>query len=369
MSKRDYYEVLGISREASQDEIKKAYRKTAMKYHPDRNQDNPDAEDKFKEASEAYSVLGNPEKKNMYDQFGFDGLRSQGQGFSSSGFSDSIFADFGDILGDLFGFGSSSGRSSRNMPKRGRDIGVEVELEMKEAYLGITKDIDIEKEAECDTCNGDGNKPGHSPETCSVCGGHGSVRRSQGFFSISTTCSACHGTGKIIKHPCEDCNGRGRKVEEKVIKGVSFPAGVDTGNRLRVSGEGDDGVSGGRPGDLYLIIKVNESDGFRREDHDLIYDLKISFPTAVLGDEVEIETFTGTEKVKIPKETQTGTVLKIGNKGFNKVNGWGKGDLLVVITVETPKKPSKKEKELYRELKELEKSDGHSGRSFFGIAN
>lgn len=369
MSKRDYYEVLGVSKGAPSDEIKKAYRKTAMKYHPDRNQDNPEAEDKFKEASEAYSVLGNAEKRSLYDQFGFDGLRAQGQGFSNSGFSDSIFADFGDILGDLFGFGGSSGRSRENMPRRGRDIGIEVNIEMKDAFIGITKDIEIEKETSCTTCNGDGNKPGHSPKTCSTCGGQGSVRRSQGFFSISQTCHVCNGSGKIIEHPCDDCNGSGRVNEKRVIKGVTFPAGVDTGNRLRVSGEGDDGVNGGRAGDLYLIIKVDDADGFRREENNLIYDLNISFSQAVLGDEIQIKTFTGTEKIKIPKETQTGTVLKINNKGFSKVNGWGKGDLLIVITVQTPTKISKREKEIYRELIAIEKNEDRPKKSFFGIAN
>ncbi len=366
MNKRDYYEVLGVSKSAPADEIKKAYRKTAMKYHPDRNQDDPEAEDKFKEASEAYSVLGNNEKKSLYDQFGFDGLRSQGQGFSSS---DSIFADFGDILGDLFGFGGSSGKSRENMSRRGRDIGIEVELDMKDAFKGINKDIEIEREASCETCNGDGNKPGHSPETCSTCGGHGSVRRSQGFFSISQTCSICNGSGKIIKNPCDDCRGNGRITEKKTIKGVSFPAGVDTDNRLRVSGEGDDGINGGRAGDLYLIIKVKDTDGFRRDEHDLIFDLEISFSQAVLGDELKINTFTGTEKIKIPKETQTGTVLKINNKGFSKVNGWGKGDLLIIITVETPVKISRREKELYKELLEIEKKGDNSKNTFFGIAN
>jgi len=369
MAKRDYYEVLGVSKNASSEEIKKSYRKIAMKYHPDRNQGNAEAEELFKEASEAYSVLGNPEKKNIYDQFGFDGLRAQGQGgFSGSGFSDSIFSDFGDILGDLFGFGGSSRKSRTNMPRRGRDIGIEVELEMRDAFLGIVKDIDIEKEIVCSVCNGDGNKPGYSPETCSVCGGHGSVRRSQGFFSISTTCSACGGNGKIIKHPCEECNGRGRITEKKTIKGVNFPAGVDTGNRLRVSGEGDEGTNGGRAGDLYLIIKVNEPEGFSREENDLIYKLNISFPQAVLGDDVEIETFEGTEKIRIPKETQTGTVLKINNKGFKKINGWGKGDLLIVVNVLTPTKLSKREKDLYKELMEIERKGITSKKSFFGMA-
>ncbi len=369
MEKRDYYEVLEVTRESSTNEIKKAYRKIAMKYHPDRNQDNVEAEDKFKEASEAYSVLGNVEKKALYDQFGFDGLKIQGQGFGNSGFSDSIFSDFGDILGDIFGYGGASGRARENMPRRGRDIGIEVEIDMKDAFLGITKDIDIEKETICTSCKGDGNKPGHSPEVCNACGGHGTVRRSQGFFSISTPCHTCGGAGKIIKHPCEECRGSGRITEKKTIKGVSFPPGVDTDNKLRVSGEGDDGVNGGRAGDLYLIIRVNETDGFRRENNNLIYELNISFAQAVLGDEVEIKTFAGAEKIKIPKETQTGTVLKINNKGFNKVNGWGKGDLLIVITVVTPEKISKRERELYKELGTLENKDYKSKKSFFGIAN
>ncbi len=354
MNKRDYYEVLGIQRNAGVDEIKKAYRQLAMNYHPDRNQDNPEAEEKFKEASEAYSVLGNDEKRKIYDQFGHDGLKGGGgRGFSD--FSDSIFSDFGDILGDLFGFGGGfSRRSNRGGPRKGRDLGMEVSITLEEAFNGIEKEVEVEKEKNCEECGGSGSEPGSSPETCAQCGGSGQVRRSQGFFSIATPCPVCQGKGKVIVHPCRKCRGSGRVKDKRSIK-VSFPAGVDTGNRLRVTGEGEAGYSGGRPGDLYLIIQVEEDDHFEREENDLIYELRVSFAQAALGDDVKIKTFTGIEKIKIPPETQDGKVIRLKNKGFKSVNSWHKGDLLVVIKVLTPTRLSRREKELFRQLRDIEK--------------
>ena len=355
MAKRDYYEVLGVSKNSTQAEIKKKYRQIAMKYHPDRNQDNKDAEETFKEASEAYSVLGNEEKKLKYDQFGFNGLNSQGQGFSDfSFFSDSIFSDFEDILGDVFGFGSRpSSRNRQNMPRRGADIGVETTITLEESFHGIEKEVAIEREVSCSTCNGSGSEPGTSPETCKQCGGQGNVRRSQGFFSISTPCHACRGKGTIIVHPCDTCSGTGREKMEKDIK-INIPAGVDSGNRLRISDEGDGGHMNGRAGDLYILINVKNNENFRREGLDLIYNMEITFSQAALGEDISINAFHGKEKIKIPAEIQSGKIMKIRNKGFKNLNGWGKGDLLIVINVKTPTKLSKKEKELFRELKKIE---------------
>ncbi len=355
MGKRDYYEVLGISKNATAAEIKKAYRQIAMKYHPDRNQDDPTAEEKFKEASEAYSVLGNGEKKEKYDRFGFNGLNSNNHGFSDfSFFSDSIFSDFEDILGDVFGFGSSSSsRRTRNRPRRGEDIGLEISISLEESYNGVEKKITVSKEQNCTVCNGTGSEPGTSPEVCKQCGGHGSVRRSQGFFAISTPCPSCRGKGTIIVHPCNECSGTGRISKEKEIK-VTIPAGVDNGNRLRVSEEGDGGYLNGRPGDLYILINVEKNKSFRREGNNLIYNLNISFSQAVLGDDILINAFHGTEKIKIPPETENGKIIKIKNKGFRNLNGWGKGDLLIIVNITTPSNLSKREKELFKELRKLE---------------
>jgi molecular chaperone DnaJ len=370
MAKRDYYEVLGVSRNASTDEIKKAYRQLALKYHPDRNQGSSEAEEKFKEASEAYSVLGDKEKRQMYDRFGFDGLKGVSRGFSDfSFFSDSIFSDFGDILGNFFGFGPPGRRGGPGQrAQRGRDIGTEVNLTMEESYNGVEKEVEVTKEKNCHICDGSGNEPGYPPETCAQCGGNGSIRRSQGFFSIATTCPVCNGAGKIIKHPCKECNGKGRAVERKSIK-VTFPAGVANGNRLRVTGEGEAGYNGGRSGDLYIIINVEEHDYFRREDNDLICELEITFSQAALGDDVKIKTFYGTEKIKIQPESQGGKITRFKGKGFKNVNGWGKGDLLVVLKVVTPTHLTRKERDLFKQLREIEKkkSSEHSteDRSFF----
>ncbi len=357
MTKRDYYEVLGVSKSSTQAEIKKSYRQIAMKYHPDRNQGDKDAEEMFKEASEAYSVLGNEEKKNKYDQFGFNGLNSQGQGFSDfSFFSDSTFSDFEDILGDVFGFGSrSSSRKRQNIPRRGGDIGVETTITLENSFHGVEKEVVAEREFNCSTCDGSGSEPGTSPETCKQCGGQGDVRRSQGFFSISSPCHACRGKGTIIVHPCDTCSGTGREKMEKSIK-VDIPAGVDNGNRLRISDEGDGGYMNGRAGDLYILINVKSDGNFIREGLDLIYNMKINFSQAALGDDISINAFHGKEKIKIPAETQSGKIMKIKSKGFKNLNGWGKGDLLIVTNVMTPTKLSKKEKELFRELEKIESS-------------
>ncbi|UCH97625.1 MAG: molecular chaperone DnaJ [Candidatus Aminicenantes bacterium] len=353
MAKRDYYEVLGVSRDASLSDIKKAYRQLAMKYHPDRNPGDSAAEDKFKEASEAYSVLADDEKRNLYNRYGFDGLKGAGRGFGDfSFFSDSIFADFGDILGDIFGFGG--GRGGARGARRGRDIGMDVYITMEEAYTGVEKELELKRERSCEICDGSGAEPGRPVETCQHCGGSGKTMIRQAIFSIASTCSVCNGTGQIIRYPCKTCSGKGRTLESRKIK-ITLPAGVDSGNRLRVTGEGEGGHRGGRPGDLYVTINVEEHDHFKREDHDLIYRLDISFSQAVLGDEIKIETFDGTERIKIHPESQTGKIIRLKGKGFKRVNSWGKGDLLVILNVVTPTRLSKKEKELFRELREIEK--------------
>ncbi|MCK4836029.1 MAG: molecular chaperone DnaJ [Candidatus Aminicenantes bacterium] len=358
MTKRDFYEILGVPRNAPTEEIKKAYRTLALKYHPDRNQGDTDSEEKFKEASEAYSVLGNDEKRQIYDQYGHEGLQSGSRGFSDfSFFSDSIFSDFEDILGNFFGFGSPF--SSKSSHQRGHDIGVEISLTMEEAYKGIEKTFDIEKEINCDVCKGSKSESGQAPETCKQCGGSGKIRRSQGFFSISTPCPVCKGSGRIITHPCKKCQGSGRISEIKEMK-ITFPPGVKTGNKMRVAGEGEDGLNGGRPGDLYILIDIEEDYHFKRQDNDLIYELNISFSQAALGDALRIKTFYGTETIKIPPETQNNEIIKVKGKGFKNVNGWGKGDFLVIIKVETPRKLTRKEKELFKELRKIEKEKNKS---------
>jgi molecular chaperone DnaJ len=352
MAKKDYYQVLGVNRNASADEIKKAYRKMAMQHHPDRNRDNPESEEKFKEASEAYSVLGNAEKRQIYDQYGVDGLRGGGQDFGF--FSDSIFSDFGDILGDLFGFdGSFSGGRQRRGPRKGNDLGLEVELTLEESFLGVEKEIAVDRERNCAVCDGSGSEPGTSADVCRKCGGSGNMRVSQGFFSMATTCSACQGRGRVISHPCKNCHGHGRLRETKKIK-VAFPAGIDEGNRLRVSGEGAGGREGGSPGDLFVLIKIKADKNFQRHGNDLLFQLPVSFSQAALGDQVSIKTFEETEKIKIPPAAQNGQVLKIKNKGFRQVNRWSRGDLLIQINVVTPQTLSRQETELFKKLREIE---------------
>ena len=355
MSKKDYYQVLGVPRNASTAEIKKAYRELAMQYHPDRNQGNPKAEERFKEASEAYSVLGNEEKRRIYDQYGFEGLKTGNRGFSDfSFFSDSIFSDFEDILGNFFGFESPfSRRGGRNSRQRGQDIGLDVTLSMEEAYLGVKKEITVEKEINCDVCQGSGTEPGKSQESCKQCGGSGQIRRNQGFFSIATSCPVCRGSGRVITHPCKNCEGIGRTSARKNIE-IAFPAGVDSDNKIRVSNEGQEGMNGGRPGDLYLLVHVSEHKEFKRQGNDLICELNVSFAQAALGEEFKIKTFYGTEKIKVHPETQNHTIIRIKGKGFKNVNGWGKGDFLVVIKVNTPVKLTRREKELFKELRKLE---------------
>jgi molecular chaperone DnaJ len=368
-NKRDYYEVLGIAKNAATEEIKKAYRALALKYHPDRNPGDKEAEDKFKEASEAYSVIGNEEKRHIYDQYGFAGLNSQGGNGARdfSFFSDQIFADFEDVLGDFFGLGSffSGGRGGQRS-RRGQDISMQVDLTLEESYLGVEKKIDIKREKTCAECKGSGSEPGKSAENCKQCGGSGKVHRNQGFFTIATACPVCRGQGKVIKHPCHHCQGKGIEIETKELK-VNFPAGIDSGNRLRLVGEGSDGSLGGKPGDLYILIHVVEQADFKRNEEDLVYELNLTFSQAALGTEIKLETFWGLEKIKVPAETQTGSIVKIKGKGFKNVNGWGRGDFIVVLKVTTPTNLSKREKEIFKELLTIEESkkSGSWGKKLF----
>lgn len=355
MSQRDAYEVLGVARDSSQDEIKKAYRKLAMQYHPDRNPGDTVAEENFKEAAQAYSVLADSEKRATYDRFGYDGLRGEGFG-GFSGFNSTIFADFEDILGDFFsfGFGDLFGSRSRRRPggpAQGRDLVLQMEITLDEAASGMEKEIKINRSRHCAECRGTGVKPGTQRSTCPQCQGRGQVRYQQGFFAVAKACSQCGGSGRIITTPCEACQGRGKQREKKSFK-INVPAGVDTGMKLRVEGEGDAGDEGGPPGDLYVAIRVKSHKYFSRENNNLFCQAIISFPRAAMGTKLEIPTFEGREILTVPTGTQSGEVLKIKGKGLRNVSNHRKGDLFVRIEVGTPRNMSKKQKQILRAFAE-----------------
>ena len=356
MSKRDYYEVLGLNRDAGDDEIKKAYRKLAMKHHPDRNPDSKEAEEKFKEAKEAYEVLSDPQKKAAYDRYGHAGVDpSMGAGAGAQGFDG--FADaFGDIFGDIFGGGRAGGRSN---VYRGADLRYNLEISLEEAARGAEKTIRIPTTEECDTCGGSGAKPGTQPKTCPTCNGHGQVRVQQGFFSIQQTCPKCHGAGRIIPDPCRDCGGAGRVKKQKTLE-VKIPAGIDEGMRLRHAGHGEPGINGGPAGDLYVEIHIRPHGVFQREHDDLHCEMPISFTTAALGGEIEIPTLEGMARLKIPAETQSGKVFRLRGKGIKNVRSHVHGDLLCHVVVETPVKLTDRQKELLREFEEI--SSGNAVR-------
>ena len=354
MSKRDYYEVLGVDRGASEGDIKKAYRRVAMKFHPDRNPDDSEAEEKFKEASEAYEVLSDGEKRAAYDQFGHDAVAGGAGGAGGAGFGN--FSDiFGDVFGDIFG----GGRGGRAGPRRGSDLQYNMELTLEEAVSGITREIRIPTLASCGTCDGSGAKPGSKPSTCGTCGGLGQVRMTQGFFQVQQTCPKCRGRGSIITDPCQDCHGAGRVEEAKTLS-VKIPAGVDTGDRIRLSGEGEAGPEGGPPGDLYVQVMVKEHEIFQRDGRNLYCEVPISFIDAALGGELEVPTLSGRVKLKVPPETQTGKLFRLRGKGVASVRGGGPGDLLCRVVVETPVNLNARQKELLKELQE-ELDGGGSG--------
>ena len=354
MAKRDYYEILGVSREADEKEIKRAYRKLAMKYHPDRNPDDEDADHKFKEASEAYEILSDSSKRAAYDQFGHAGVDgSAGGGFGGGGGGASFSDIFGDVFGDIFG----GGRGGRNT--RGADLRYTLELDLEEAVKGKTVQIRIPGHTECNTCDGTGAEKGSRPEACGTCNGMGQVRMQQGFFTVQQACPTCRGSGKIVKNPCKKCHGAGRIQEEKTLS-VKVPPGVDTGDRIRLSGEGEMGVEGGPSGDLYVQVAVREHSIFTRDGRNLYCEVPISIVDASLGGELEVPTLDGRVKLKIPPETQTGKLFRLRNKGVSPVRGGPSGDLLCRVAVETPVNLTKRQKELLEEFQQtLDGGDGN----------
>jgi molecular chaperone DnaJ len=348
-TKRDFYEVLGVTRAATDVEIKSAYRKLAMTYHPDRNPNNPDAEEKFKEITEAYAILADSEKRSLYDRFGHAGLGGSAGG--GAGFDPTIFQDFGDIFGDIFGFGDMFGQSGRRRSRaqRGADLREDLTLEFDEAVFGVEKQVSVRRHETCDACRGNGAAPGKAPVTCKSCQGHGQVRYQQGFFSIARTCPTCQGMGSVITDPCPKCRGEGRLLRERMVE-AKVPAGVEDGTRIRFSGLGEAGAFGGPSGDLYVVLHVKEHAFFGREGNDLHCVVPISFPQASLGTEIVVPTLEGEHKLKIPEGTQSGTSFRIRNKGVPVLNGHGKGDLYVEVRIQTPGKLSKRQRELLTEL-------------------
>ena len=352
MAKRDYYEVLGVNRDASEDDIKKSYRRLAMKHHPDRNPDNPKAEELFKEAKEAYEILSDASKRAAYDQYGHAGVDpSAGAGAAGMG----GFADaFGDIFGDIFG----GGRGRSNV-YRGADLRYNLEIGLEEAARGTETKIRIPTMEECETCDGSGAKPGTKAVKCTTCDGHGQVRMQQGFFSIQQTCPKCRGAGKVVESPCPTCRGAGRLKQHKTLS-VKIPSGVDEGDRIRLSGEGEAGVNGGPPGDLYVVIHLKQHAVFQRDHNDLHCEMPISFTTAALGGEIEIPTLDGYAKIKIPHETQTGKVFRLRGKGIKGVRSSSHGDLMCHVVVETPINLTARQRELLAELESINAKDaGH----------
>jgi molecular chaperone DnaJ len=349
MTKRCYYEILQVTRTATEEEIKKSYRRMAMQHHPDRNPGDREAEDKFKEAAEAYEVLSDQQKREIYDQYGHEGLSSSGfQGFS--GFDD-IFSSFGDIFGDIFGF--SNGRSrSRSSARAGADLRYDMQISFMEAAFGLSRDIDIDKFQRCHECGGTGSAPGTAPEVCSRCRGRGQVTQSSGFFSISTTCPNCRGLGQTISHPCKNCRGAGREKVAKIVQ-IKIPAGVETGSRLRLRGEGEQGEHGGPNGDLYVFIHVEEHEFFQRSDDDIICRIPISFVQAALGDNIEVPTLVGTEKLKIPRGTQNGKIFRLKGKGIAHLRGFGRGDQVIETVVTIPTNLNRRQEELLKEFSRL----------------
>ena len=357
MSKRDYYEILGVSRAASEQEIKSAYRRLAVKYHPDKNPNDSAAEEKFKEAAEAYSVLQDSEQRRRYDRFGHAGV-SSGAGAGSWGAPG--FGGIEDILGDLFGFGDVFGGarsgSRRSAAQRGADLRYDLEISLEEAANGITAQLRIPRLEGCEACKGSGAAPGTTAETCQTCQGTGQVRYQQGFFSVARTCNACRGAGQVIKTPCKDCKGAGRVQREKQME-VKIPAGVETGSRLRVQGEGEAGTQGGPAGDLYVVIHVAEHEEFERQGNNLYEAVPITFAQAALGADILVKTLDGEEKLKIPMGTQTGTVFRLKGKGMPQLGGRGKGDLFVSVSVVTPTSLTREQRKLLEQLAEVESKD------------
>jgi len=365
MAKRDYYEVLGVTREADEAELKKAYRRLAMKFHPDRNPDDKDSEQNFKEAKEAYEILSDERKRAAYDQFGHAGVDNSAAG-APGGFGAGAGASFSDIFGDVFGdiFGANQRGAGGGRGSRGSDLRYNLELGLEEAVHGSTVKVRVPTMVACSGCDGSGAKRGTQPTTCTTCGGHGQVRMQQGFFSLQQTCPRCRGTGKIVSNPCVTCGGQGRVQEFKTLS-VKIPAGVDTGDRIRLAGEGESGDAGGPAGDLYVHVKVKPHSIFTREDNNLFCEVPITFGTAVLGGELDVPTLDGRVKLRIPPETQSGKVFRMRSKGVRSVHGGETGDLLCRVVVETPVNLSRKQKDLLQEFEDSTREGGekHSPRS------
>lgn len=361
MSKRDYYEILGVAKNASDAEIKKSYRKLAMQYHPDRNPDNKEAVAKFKEATEAYEVLKDPQKRSQYDNYGHSGPSmggGQGGGFEGFDFSD-IFSNFGDIFG-----GGDSSAKKRSASQRGSDVRYNLEITLKEAFEGVTKNINFKVGAKCVTCEGSGSANKDKFSNCQNCQGSGKVRMQQGFFIVERTCGSCQGTGQVIKNPCKTCSGEGRVDKEKKLS-VKIPAGVDEGNRIRISGEGEAGQRGGSVGDLYVFVTVKKHDIFTREENDIYCEFPLRFTTAALGGSVEVPIIDGTKaQLKIPEGTQNGQQFRLRSKGMSILNaGPRRGDMFVKALIETPVKLSKEEKDLLKKLDGMMKKTGNNPKS------
>jgi molecular chaperone DnaJ len=349
VTKRDYYEILGVERGAADQDIKSAYRKLALKYHPDRNPGDKSAEEKFKEAAEAYAVLADSDKRAAYDRFGHAGLSGAG---GPQGFDPEIFSDFGDILGglgDFFGFGDIFGGRRRGGAHRGADLRYDLEIAFEDAAKGTETTIQIPREETCETCKGSGAAPGSSPEVCRQCGGHGQLRYQQGFFTVARTCGMCRGNGRVITKPCADCRGAGRQAREKKLT-VRIPPGIASGQRLRLYGEGEHGHGGGPAGDLYVVVHVAEHPVFRRDADHLYCEMAVPFPTLALGGAISVPTLDGEASVEIPSGTQPGTAFRVRGKGMPSVSGRGQGDLFVNVKVDVPKKLTREQKKLVEEL-------------------
>lgn len=350
-TKRDYYEILGVSRNATPDELKSVYRKLALKYHPDRNPGDKEAEEKFKEAAEAYEVLHDPQKRAIYDQYGHQGL--EGSGFSGFGGFEDIFSSFSDIFEDFFGFGQ--GRRSQGRSHRGADLRYDLTLSFMEAAFGVEKEINLEKKEICPVCNGTRCEPGSHPETCRHCRGSGQLSRNQGFFTVRTTCHYCRGAGQTISDPCRNCRGAGQVIVSKKVS-VKIPAGVDSGSRLRLTGEGESGTYGASSGDLYVFIQVQPHEFFERHGNDIYCRIPISFVQATLGDRINVLTLNGKKPVEIPKGTQPGDLIRIQNEGIPHLRQNGRGDLIIQMDVKTPTNLTKKQESLLQEFARLEKN-------------